>query len=46
MEIITLFDVTHMMSMVNPGAVSVKTLRIGSWRSFEKEFTKLIYVNS
>ena len=46
-EIIALSDSTHMMSGVDPIAicVDVETLRIDSWCSLEKEFTKLICMN-
>ena len=44
-EIITLFDPTHMMSMTNPIAIGVQTLKIDSECSLEKEFTKLIRIN-
>ena len=33
------------MSMIDIVAIGVKTLRIDSWGSLEKEFTKLIYMN-
>ena len=39
---IALSDPTYMMSMVDPVAINVKTLRIGSGCSLGKEFTKLI----
>ena len=42
---ITLFDPTHMMSMVDPVAIGMEILRIDSGRSLEKEFTELIHVN-
>ena len=35
-----------MMSMVDPIAIRVETLRIDSGCSMEKEFTELIYLNS
>ena len=44
-ERITLSNPTHMMSMVDPIAISVETLRIDSGCSLEKEFTELIRVN-
>ena len=36
---------SHMMSMDDPIAISVKTLRIDSGCSLEKEFTELIRMN-
>ena len=42
---ISLSVLTHMMSMADPIAISVKTLRIDSECSFEKEFTELIRMN-
>ena len=44
-ERITLLDPTHMMSMADPVAISVETLRIDSECSLEKETTKLICIN-
>ena len=44
-ERITLFNPTHMMSMVDPIAISVETLRIDSGCSLEKEFNELIRMN-
>ena len=44
-ERIVLFDPTHMMSMADPVAIDVETLRIDSGCSLEKEFTKLICMN-
>ena len=44
-ERIALSDLTHMMSMADPVAISMKTLRIDSGCSLEKEFTKLICMN-
>ena len=44
-ERITLSNLTHMMSMVDPIAIGVETLRIDSGCSLEKEFTKLISMN-
>ena len=41
LERITLYDLTHMMSMANPVAISVETLKIDSGCSLEKEFTEL-----
>ena len=43
-ERIALHDLTHMMSMSDPIAIDVKTLRIDSGCSLEKYFTKLIYI--
>ena len=45
LERIRLADPTRMISMVNHIAISVKTVRIDSWCSLEKEFTKLICMN-
>ena len=45
LERIILSDPTQMMSMVDPVAIGVKTLRIDSECSLEKEFTKLIRMN-
>ena len=42
---IVLLDPTHMMSMVDPVAISLETLRIDSGCSLEKEFTELIRMN-
>ena len=39
-ERIFLFDLTHMMSMADPIAIGVETLRIDSGCSLEKEFTE------
>ena len=39
---IALFDLTCMMSMVDPVAIDVETLRIDSGCSLEKEFIELI----
>ena len=44
-EIIALSNSTHMMSMVDPIAIGVETLRIDSGCSLEKEFTELIGMN-
>ena len=44
-EIITLSNPSHMMSMVDLIAIGMKTLRIDSGRSLEKEFTELIRMN-
>ena len=40
-----LFDLTHMMSMIDLVAISVETLMIDSRCSLEKEFIGLIYMN-
>ena len=45
LERITLFYVTHMMSMDDPMAIGVETLRIDGGCSLEKEFTELIRMN-
>ena len=45
LKIITLFDLTHMMSMADPVAIGVEILRIDSRCSLEKEFTELIRMN-
>ena len=45
LERITLSNPTHMMSMADPIAIGVETIRIYSGCSLEKEFTKLIYMN-
>ena len=44
-EIITLFDLTHLMSIANPVANGLETLKIDSMCSLEKEFTELICMN-
>ena len=44
-ERITISNPTHMMSMDDPIAISVETLRIDSGCSLEKEFTELIRMN-
>ena len=44
-ERITLSIPTHMMSMIDPIAIGVETLRIDSGCSLEKEFTELIRMN-
>ena len=41
-ERIALSNPSHMMSMADPIAISVETLRIDSGCSLEKEFTELI----
>ena len=45
LERITVSNPTHMMSMADPIAIGVKTLRIDSGCSLEKEFTELIRIN-
>ena len=45
LERIAISNPTHMMSMVDPIAISVKTLRIDSGCSLEKELTELIHMN-
>ena len=42
---ITLFDLTHMMSMADIVAIVVETLRIDNECSLEKEFIELICMN-
>ena len=44
-ERIALSDPSHMMSMADPIAIGVETLRIDSGCTLEKEFTKLICMN-
>ena len=44
-EIIVLSNPSHMMSMDDPIAIGVETLRIDSGCSLEKEFTELIRMN-
>ena len=45
LERITLFDLTHMMSMADLVAIGVETLKIDNGCSMEKEFTELICIN-
>ena len=45
LERIALSNQSHMMSMADPIAISVETLRIDSGCSLEKEFTELIHMN-
>ena len=45
LERIALSNPTHMMSMVDPIAIGLETLRIDSGCSLEKEFTELIRMN-
>ena len=42
---IILFDLIHVMSMADPLAIGVETLRIDSGFSLEKEFNELIRMN-
>ena len=42
---IALFNLTHMMSMADPIAIGVETLRIDSGCSLEKVLISLIHVN-
>ena len=42
LEIIALYDPTHMKSMVDHVSIGVETLRIDIVYSLEKEFTELI----
>ena len=44
-EIIALSNPSHMMSMADPIAIGVETLRIDSGCSLEKEFTALSRLN-
>ena len=45
LEIIALSNPSHMMSMADPIAIGVETLRIDSGCSLEKEFIELIRMN-
>ena len=45
LEIITLYDPTHMINMVDHIAIGVETLKIDSGWSLKKEFTELILIN-
>ena len=45
LERISLSNPTHMISMVDPIAIGVETLRIDSGCSLEKEFIELIRMN-
>ena len=45
LERISLFNQSHMMSMADPIAIGVETVRIDSGCSLEKEFTELIHMN-
>ena len=44
-ERISLSNLTHIMSMTDPVAIGVETLRINSGCSLEKEFLELICMN-
>ena len=44
-ERILLTDPTHMMSMADPVAIGVETLKIYNKCSLEKEFTEMICMN-
>ena len=44
-ERIAISNPTHMMSMTDPIAIGVETLRIDSGSSLEKDFTELIRMN-
>ena len=46
LERISLSNPTHIMSIADPVAIDVETLRIDSECSLEKEFTELIRMNS
>ena len=46
LERMTLFDPTHTMSMANPVAIGVESLKIDSGCSLKKEFIELIFLNS
>ena len=45
LERIALYNPTHMMSMVDPVAIGVETLRIDSGCSLEKDSAELIRMN-
>ena len=45
LERIALSNPNHMMSMADPIAIGVETIRIDSGCSLEKEFTELICIN-
>ena len=45
LERISLSNPSHMMSMADPIAIGVETLRIDSVCSLEKEFIELIHMN-
>ena len=44
-ERVTLYDPTHVMSMVDSTIIGVETPRIDSWCSLEKNFIELICIN-
>ena len=44
-KIITLSNMIHMMSMVDPITIDVETLRIDSGCSLEKDFIELVCIN-
>ena len=44
-KIIALFDLTHIITMVDPITMNEETPMIDSGCSLKKEFTKLIYMN-
>ena len=46
LERITLSKLTRMMRIIDPMAITVETPRIDSEYSLEKEFTKLIYMDT
>ena len=46
LEIITLFDPTHMIRMTYPIAINMETSRIDHECYLEKEFTELILMNN
>ena len=45
LERMTLSDPTHLMSIADPEAIGVETLKIDGGCSFKKEFTSLICTN-
>ena len=45
LERISLFDLTHIISMTDLVAIGVETLRIDNECSLEKDFTKFILIN-
>ena len=45
LERIVVSNLNHMMSMADPIAIDMDTLRIDGRCSLEKEFTKLIHMN-
>ena len=46
MQRVALFDLTHDMNIANYETINVETPMIDSRQSLEKEFNKLIYMNS